>query len=222
VKEDFLDPNRNILAQDPEDLDLFGALQYDNYTNNVREMATNGSLTKYSILDCRSAYAVEFATKVGEVLLVTSDKNISYIDSIYDRDDVAYPHDVREIPYYWTCGDGYSPQPSNGDGKVCTASIASSAVSRWTVNGHDIAYCMVEQTPESCKISFNATIMIFVLVANLAKCTIMVLTLWKLKAPTLVSVGDAISSFLQHPDKATIGTCLNTNQDFAKWSKGQT
>jgi hypothetical protein len=40
-----------------------------------------------------------------------------------------------------------------------------------------------------------------------------ILTVWKLKEPTLVTVGDAVASFLYDPDPTTKGICLSTKLD---------
>jgi len=216
VQENFLDEHFMFPIADKKRNDI-----NPSQISDMQTQASRGALAKYSVNECRKAYAVRYATKVGELLLVTSDTSISN-ESYVDGSGSWAWDDSEQIPYYWTCGDGYSPQPYKlKDGKVCTAAIASSATDRWTVNGHSIEYCMVEETPESCKLGFNSRMMIFVLVANFVKCIIMVLTLWRLKAPTLVTVGDGVSSFLQRPDKTTIGVCLNTNRDFIRWADGR-
>jgi hypothetical protein len=40
-----------------------------------------------------------------------------------------------------------------------------------------------------------------------------VLTVWKLNEPTLVTIGDAVSSFMRDPDPTTQGVCLSTKMD---------
>jgi len=40
-----------------------------------------------------------------------------------------------------------------------------------------------------------------------------ILTVWKLKEPTLVTIGDAVASFLYDPDPTTKGICLSTKSD---------
>ena len=41
----------------------------------------------------------------------------------------------------------------------------------------------------------------------------MIVTVWKLKEPTLVTIGDAVASFLYKKDPTTEGICLSTNSD---------
>jgi hypothetical protein len=47
-----------------------------------------------------------------------------------------------------------------------------------------------------------------------------ILTVWKLKEPTLVTIGDAVASFLYDPDPTTTGICLSSKssiQATKKW-----
>lgn len=48
---------------------------------------------------------------------------------------------------------------------------------------------------------------------------IVILTVWKLKEPTLVTIGDAVASFLYDPDPTTAGICLSSKSSIQsnKW-----
>jgi len=61
--------------------------------------------------------------------------------------------------------------------------------------------------------------MIVVIIANMAKAIVMVLTYYKLREPTLVTIGDAVASFLDEPDPTTKGLCLVEKHDIetGKW-----
>ena len=61
--------------------------------------------------------------------------------------------------------------------------------------------------------------MIFVILANATKATVMILTWRKLRTPTLVTIGDAVTSFLDNPDQTTAGICLAAKINIVK-SKG--
>jgi hypothetical protein len=45
---------------------------------------------------------------------------------------------------------------------------------------------------------------------------LVILTAWKLNEPTLVTIGDAVASFLKDPDPTTEGICLSTKMDIQK------
>ena len=182
----------------------------------LHKKALNGSLVKYDLANCQKEYAVSFVSKVRNVLLVTNDtdatNNILKINSWYSGDEVSY---------HWICGDGYSNEPYQFGSPVCTLSIALATANNWTLFGHPISYCMVEPVIEECRLSFSLVIMLAVIAANLTKATIMVWTVWKLREPTLVTIGDAVASFLEQPDPTTAGICLSTKMDIikGKWKK---
>ena len=60
---------------------------------------------------------------------------------------------------------------------------------------------------------------------NACKAVCMLWTLWKFKEPTLVTVGDAVSSFLDDPDDLTKDRCLMDKNNLSKgplrWSINQ-
>ncbi|KAI9782505.1 MAG: hypothetical protein M1839_004991 [Geoglossum umbratile] len=79
----------------------------------------------------------------------------------------------------------------------------------------DIAYCMSAQVEEKCKLQFSLYIMVIVILCNLVKSATMGLAVWKQRIPTLVTLGDAVSSFLETPDTFTEGMCLVTKSDIS-------
>ena len=66
--------------------------------------------------------------------------------------------------------------------------------------------------------------MIVVILSNLLKTICMIVTVWKEKSATLVTLGDAISSFLDDPDPTTAGCCLADKSTFTskKWQLSST
>ena len=58
---------------------------------------------------------------------------------------------------------------------------------------------------------------------NCIKAGCMLWSLWSQKLPTLVTIGDAVASFLDNPDELTRGRCLMERRDISKgtlqWSK---
>ena len=52
------------------------------------------------------------------------------------------------------------------------------------------------------------SILLVVIGCNFSKAICMLVTVWKMNQPTLVTLGDAISSFLQFPDDSTDKMCL--------------
>jgi len=74
-----------------------------------------------------------------------------------------------------------------------------------------ISHCYSLPSEEHCKLQFSVTLTYTVVALNLVKAVIMFICAfsWKEEAP-LLTVGDAICSFLEHPDKSTENMCLLT------------
>jgi hypothetical protein len=76
-----------------------------------------------------------------------------------------------------------------------------------------VQYCYSEIRAEHCKIRVSTAIMTVVILCNLSKVICMFITICYLKGAPLVTLGDAIESFLKHPDHTTKGLCLVSKED---------
>lgn len=73
---------------------------------------------------------------------------------------------------------------------------------------YPIDYCLSQTTAEKCALQFSLPIMLIVIICNLIKITCMILIMLMKGPQPLVTVGDAIASFLVEPDPATKNKCL--------------
>lgn len=64
-----------------------------------------------------------------------------------------------------------------------------------------------------CRLQFSLQFLITVIIMNLGKCVAMFITLYRQKDRTLVTVGDALASFLDKPSSLTQGRCLMAKAD---------
>ena len=71
-----------------------------------------------------------------------------------------------------------------------------------------IDYCLSKRVREHCKLQFSLTIMIVVMVCNMIKTVCMAMISWKQDPEPLVTLGDAIASFLDQPDVTTKNNCI--------------
>ena len=85
----------------------------------------------------------------------------------------------------------------------------------------EIIRCKSEKIAGKCKVQFSLGIMIAVICCNFVKACCMVMALVRSREPTLVTLGDAIDSFLRIPDPTTMGICF-ADQRFIKreWRHG--
>ncbi len=79
--------------------------------------------------------------------------------------------------------------------------------------GAPIEYCLAQIAPSHCKLQFSMQILITVILMNVCKSVCMFLTLYRQKDATLVTIGDALSSFLDRPDPLTKDRCLMAKVD---------
>jgi hypothetical protein len=86
----------------------------------------------------------------------------------------------------------------------------------WDPYGYNVQYCLSERVPEKCSYNGNIPIVAIVLVANLIKLVGMLYVAFRLRDAPLITVGDAVESFLNEPDRTTRGMCLLTKEDVVK------
>lgn len=191
---------------------------YTQFFSTMRQNIDQGRVHNYTSVKCMKAYASNLVSKTRNLLLITRDNTGPEINYT----DIRTESSSDRIPYSWICGgDDWSRNPIETETPVCRLSTALTTVDTWNVDGRLISYCMVEEVEEKCKLSFSVGIMIVVIVANATKSAIMIFTFLRLKGPTLVTIGDAVASFLEIPDPTTAGLCLSTRKSIKKESLGQ-
>jgi hypothetical protein len=81
---------------------------------------------------------------------------------------------------------------------------------------HKVTSCYSQTTVGHCKLKFNISIIIIVIICNATKAICMFLTVWNAKEYPLVTLGDAIASFLEVSDPTTRNMCLISKKDIDK------
>ena len=71
-----------------------------------------------------------------------------------------------------------------------------------------IQYCLSQPVEEQCQVQVSLVILVIVVACNTTKALCMLLTIRCQKSQPLVTLGDAIESFIQDPDLNTCGMCL--------------
>ena len=89
-----------------------------------------------------------------------------------DDDDSCYHEGGMPNPYNWVLNSPGQPQ---------------------------VSYCMAAKAQQQCKMRFSVPLMIAVVVFNLVKVICIGVIVWKLDPYPLVTIGDAIASFLDSP-----------------------
>lgn len=79
----------------------------------------------------------------------------------------------------------------------------------WAPYGDQVRYCYSETVEESCELHFSLAFALTVMATNLAQacCILYLLKTLPPKSPMLVTIGDAVASFLDEADPHTHGMC---------------
>lgn len=80
--------------------------------------------------------------------------------------------------------------------------------SGWAPSSLPAMYCHSEMVDENCALNANQPIVIVIIICNLIKLTIITTMVFWVKGWPIITLGDAIQSFLNDPDPTTEGLCL--------------
>jgi hypothetical protein len=152
--------------------------------------------------DCIQAYASPLLTDRSDLVVVSEFESNSSV-AIYS---LGCP--MCGDPLSWICFGLIGNYSSSNGG--CTQSKIEANLgnaSNWVLYNHRVKYCLSLQEEERCKIRFSVYIMIAVIACNVVKAVCMLLYTLE-HAGTLLTVGDAIDSFLSEEDTTTQNMCV--------------
>lgn len=185
---------------------------YSSYIRKLHTEAVEGRLEKLENAACITAYATGFVSSRGTLLLVIDDVDNPENKSYISEEHVLNPnYDVDFDTFGWICGGIDTPNPCQ-DQKLADV-IAKNATNwrpsynTWEV-GKKVSYCLSQITPQHCKLQLSLPLLLIVSSFNFAKVVLMMVVALSLKERPVLSLGDAISSFLENPDGTTRGMCL--------------
>ena len=191
--------------------------------NRLQEYQKNqGSLLRLENEKCQEVYTAQIIATNSDLLLISAYSN--FTDSLLGWDagvtsrilgndglcntmlcsgiPNCVPSGIIANPQDWSIslGLGALDGPMSHD-VTCMMSLDFAHEAR-------IRYCLSVPVDEHCKLQFSLAIMIAVIICNLIKAVCMSVIVWKQDPEPLVTLGDAISSFLDRPDLTTAGNCL--------------
>lgn len=181
-----------------------------NVINHMFSLAQKGSLQRLSKTDCVNAYAQTYQSARGNLLLI-----VSNVTEIYGQGAVAdFEGGVAPItslddsspdPFSWIC-DG--PQHYMGDSCASSISQVQDHIADWRPYGKAIDYCMSEVVDQHCRLQYSVPLMLVVVMIGLLKTGTMLYITFMVPDEPMLTIGDAVSSFLTFPDPRTKGMCL--------------
>ncbi|KAI1363998.1 hypothetical protein F5Y08DRAFT_353847 [Xylaria arbuscula] len=132
----------------------------------------------------------------GDVILVYSTESSNPVTLLKQPPAIKYTDYLPTVdsdPWDWMCG--------GDDGSRCDAkNIMESG--QWTIGGLVIARCLARTLPEVCELNASLAILIAVLAAVSIKFIAISFAVILGRQQSLLTVGDAVASFLENPDKS--------------------
>ena len=100
--------------------------------------------------------------------------------------------------------------------QIISAVIANAQ--NWKPDNFSAQNCLSERVPGTCGLNMNIIIIFVVVVCNAGKLAGMLYVAFGSLEDPLITVGDAVSSFLASPDNTTRDMCLVNRKDIVKAS----
>ncbi|KAL0261300.1 hypothetical protein SLS55_004997 [Diplodia seriata] len=91
----------------------------------------------------------------------------------------------------------------------------------WTVAGFDVEYCLSERVPEECRLNVALPLLLAVVACNLLKLAAIVAAVWVIEGDPLITIGDAVASFVKERDETTRGMCLWSWEEVVRRRRGR-
>lgn len=174
--------------------------------------------------DCINNYAHDFISQYRNVILmvsnVTAHPNETLLQVVVNELPPSGHLDATFDSFHWICNDTQTSNKTNvwdrnSAGFVPCAAIAPKleniANAWWKSGGYSISGCYAEETRPDCHLHFAPHFMGPVILMNIVKCLVIFYVAFRIVDVPLVTMGDAIESFIKHPDPTTAGMCLLTS-----------
>ena len=208
-----------------KDFSSVSSITYDNKTTSRSMMEPlkklqQGfqSLEHLSNAACIEAYSGNFVSNRADLLLISSHTNASQ--------SVLYTEGPRSLAlnekidrnytqYRWMCQEmEHKNYPLYTYRSVPPCNAAKIKPERWTIDTNPIDHCLSQKVDERCSLQFSIAIMVIVIMCNITKMIIMAYIAHKQPWEPLITVGDAIASFIVEPDLTTVNACLASREAF--------
>lgn len=208
--------NQYIVAAVTSDFEKGAAWDLPYATKDLVDLVTamQSNVSSHQILDvvdCIKDYGVDFLYNRRHVLVVTQDTDLenSVIGTLhwsYDR-----------IQNSWICGTNVTEKmiltPLDINEYDCTVKDALDSLPLWIGEQFlQVDHCLSQRVSDECRLQFSLPIMFVVIFCNIMKLVCILMTLLR-KETTLITMGDALASFLRCEDETTKGMCTVTRKE---------
>lgn len=207
-----------------------------NYGSHLLHEVKNQSVwQRLENAECIKQYGQEFVSSRGDLLVVSHALNDSFSIKWLGL-ETANAESVSQ--YVWMC-DRYPEGQFGLIWQQCHLSAILQNAADWTIRSDNIIeglvwaphlvgsradpvdYCLSRRVEERCRLQFSPMLLIMVIICNAIKAACMCLMIYQPDSEPLVTLGDALASFLDEPDPTTQGNCTATKTHFMSrtWTK---
>jgi hypothetical protein len=152
----------------------------------LQERASQGALTNLTTADCLARFDGVFESDFKAVLFVTTinSPTTSLLQTAVPRYSVSQPQSATSL-------------------------VASQGLDKRAVS-----FCLAQPAADQvCRVSLNGSLLGIVALLNLTTVITVAVVMFRPAFGPLVTLGDAVRSFLQNSDPTTVGSCLMTKRD---------
>jgi hypothetical protein len=189
----------------------------------MHRAAQDGLLERLDRNVCLDAYATNFQSARGDLLIVQSGSSIPAVSPPNEEfyQDAKY-HRMCGLaqPYSWVCADKPRYGVACSSGARCEEQLSSikDEPYNWRPFGIEVKECYSLPTEQRCKLMFSPMLCWVVTALNLLKAVLMMVTAMRTDKKPILTAGDAVASFMTVPDYTTTDMCLVSKQDTMKSS----
>lgn len=200
---------------DWKDFDLLPPL------TSLRYQQINGDLHRLDNLECINAYATNFQSTYGTLLLVSET-----LPQVYDE---GYFHYFDESTVgvgveSWQWMENFNDYLYLDNLNLLRAHSDNLTINSFTLDEVNVQskvnYCLAQKLPEICQVKYSLPLLIVVIVFNIIKAGILWGVTVTIDSVPLLTIGDAVAEFLKRADPSTLARDpLCYDQKCQKWYK---
>jgi len=206
-----------------------------NTAQTLRDRLLADELRRMEPQECIQAYATEFQTAQGSVILVTKGDSVetsldseTVLESIFSQYQYSLNgKKCKPHAFEWICGGSGSKCPTTREPceRIWQTDVDAND---WSPRGSKVDYCLSEDLEALCRLQFDKRLAYVVIAFNAVKVLVLAYIFLGVREKPLLTVGDAVASFMRKTDLSTAGRCLisRRSDQVMKWqnwipSKGQ-
>ena len=194
----------------------------------VQDLVADDRFERLDNAECINSYAVDLQTTRRTLVVVSSNASTHDTGSVLGSGNQEYVLPERWYtlqqgydPYDWMCGDldvgQHGVKLDTFDNLPhCYTYIQKfhSTPDNWAPSGWHADHCLSEKIEGQCSFNINLAIIWIVVACNIIKLLTMAIVAFSgtIDRP-IVTIGDAVVSFMTIPDRATKNMCLSSRQN---------